>query len=296
MSNEFLGEIPVREETENLVRIWGKFEDRIRGVYLSIPPGAYNRPKAAQSRRKINRLIMEVRLRTGIWSERAMPKSWDLAERKTENRMRQFKRTEPQGSSRKIRNAIISKSEGLVLKDTVRATAGVLGLFNRYLKLISYANRQIEAKIQEFRNFSKEQIDLLVQEGYETHLARGAISKEILTALLEEIGEGNFLVINGRHYNPRKYAEMLARTRMRELQTRSILKTCSAWRNDLVRFSTHDSPCRICAPLEGTIYSISGNSNIHDPLDTITPPPVHPRCEHNLDPYYEGFKEARDHA
>lgn len=118
-------------------------------------------------------------------------------------------------------------------------------------------------------------------------LSRGTLSRQIRDYLLRKLKGEDFIIINGRHYGVRGYAELVARTRMREAQTEATKELCKEFDNDLVQFSKHDTPCEECAKYEGEIYSISGNSDKYEPLSDEVTPPVHPNCEHNLNPTSE---------
>lgn len=106
----------------------------------------------------------------------------------------------------------------------------------------------------------------------------------ILDRLMGILGEASFIEINGRNYNLKAYSELVARTTMREAQTDATKELCREYDNDLVQFSKHDSPCEVCAPLEGQVFSVSGTDPDYPELTDDETPPIHPRCEHNLNP------------
>jgi len=58
--------------------------------------------------------------------------------------------------------------------------------------------------------------------------------------------------------------------------------------------SSHNSSCKICAPLEGRVYSISGNNKEFPPLNKAysgTHMNIHPNCRHVLVPYIESLAD-----
>lgn len=84
------------------------------------------------------------------------------------------------------------------------------------------------------------------------------------------------------------YAETVARSTTREATNTATVTQVQEIGNDLVKMTNHSSPCPICAPLEGRIYSISGKSKDYPPLDRAYSGEyanIHPNCGHRLLPY-----------
>lgn len=101
---------------------------------------------------------------------------------------------------------------------------------------------------------------------------------------------------------PDAYAKLVANTTTREAQNLGRINTAREYRQDLVRMSSHASPCPICAQYEGRVYSISGSDPRYPPLygtafgngfNTI-----HPFCGHSAHPYVERLADdpERDRA
>ncbi|MFA7177480.1 MAG: phage minor capsid protein, partial [Smithellaceae bacterium] len=100
--------------------------------------------------------------------------------------------------------------------------------------------------------------------------------------LLDQIGGGDFIIVNGKSYNVKSYAELVARTRMRESQTQATIELANEFENDLAEIPRHDNPCEeICAEYQGKVYSISGKHPDY-PMLPDGGPPFHPRCECTL--------------
>ena len=89
----------------------------------------------------------------------------------------------------------------------------------------------------------------------------------------------------------KKYADLVAKTRLRTVQTKSVLNSCKEYENDLVEVSAHGTDCTICIIYEGGIYSLSGKHTTYPYLDSY--PPWHPRCQHHIRPTSEVALEAR---
>ena len=96
----------------------------------------------------------------------------------------------------------------------------------------------------------------------------------------------------GRMIRLDAYAEMVARSTTREATNLATMDQLQELNHDLVQMSDHASPCEICAPLEGRVYSISGSSPDYPPLDIAHGEGfanIHPNCKHVLTPYIAKF-------
>jgi hypothetical protein len=157
------------------------------------------------------------------------------------------------------------------------------------LDSIAYMNRSIENGKENvgrlFRSVNEVVQNLISEDGLNTIIASGlvkgntseSVKQELFKELLEKHGTGP-LIINGRRYKPDKYAEMLARTRIREAQTEGVIRYAEESGNDLVRVSDHSTLTTICQEFEGNIYSISGKHPKYPKL--IRKTPFHPNCLH----------------
>lgn len=136
--------------------------------------------------------------------------------------------------------------------------------------------------------------------------AKGAnrTGKDLVERLRRE-GVTAFTDRSGRNWSLSAYANMATRTTARQAQVLSVLTQNED--HDLYRISSHGSTCPICAPLEGRIYSKSGNnpeypslSDAFGKVDKAGPRSlensylnIHPNCLHALLEYHpEGKSEA----
>lgn len=88
--------------------------------------------------------------------------------------------------------------------------------------------------------------------------------------------------------NLEAYVNMVTRTVLAETENRAIMNHLQANDKDLVKMSSHSTSCKICAPLQGRVYSISGNSTEYPPLKIAfsgNHANIHPNCRHYLIPY-----------
>jgi hypothetical protein len=128
---------------------------------------------------------------------------------------------------------------------------------------------------------SEKEINKQIETGFDAKKTwQGSIKK-----LYNAIDEGKVISIlckDGitRNYDPKYYAEMIVRTRMRESETNITTQTALYYDTDLVQVSSHNTDCPICQEYEGKIYSIGGLSKDFPQLDEE--PPYHPHCMHIL--------------
>ena len=115
-----------------------------------------------------------------------------------------------------------------------------------------------------------------------------ALAREGVTAFVDKAG---------RKWSLYTYCSMVARTTSRQAE---VLATLTAdEEHDLYKISSHGTTCKICAPLEGRVYSKSGEDPDFPPLasafgkiDTAGPDDltnsylnIHPNCLHVLMPW-----------
>lgn len=118
--------------------------------------------------------------------------------------------------------------------------------------------------------------------------AQGLTAKETQKILVEEIfginGQGK-LVINGRKYDPTKYADMFARSAIKETQNTAAFNEAKSVGSDIMEMSSHSSACEICQPLEGRWYSLNRDGDYPYIYSTAWKGGhklPHPRCEHTF--------------
>lgn len=76
------------------------------------------------------------------------------------------------------------------------------------------------------------------------------------------------------------YAELVARTKIIEASSQSVIATAVETGSDLVQISSHNTKTPLCAEYEGKIFSISGKDPDFPMLDAE--PPFHPNCMHTM--------------
>lgn len=91
----------------------------------------------------------------------------------------------------------------------------------------------------------------------------------------------------GRRHRLESYAELVARTTTREATNTATTETGQQLGYDLVKFSVHYPTCEVCAPVQGRVFSISGNDKRFPALSEVPGfdqgfKTIHPNCRHVL--------------
>lgn len=139
-------------------------------------------------------------------------------------------------------------------------------------------------------------INNLIAKGF---IDGGSVNKAtsyLKNKLFKTLNDGKVISLvdkngNTRNYKIKKYAELVARTKMINAQTQSTFDIAHAVGSDLVQMSSHNSNCSICGPLEGKIYSLSGNDDDFPQLDFDVP--LHSNCEHSFTVVFREILESR---
>ena len=104
------------------------------------------------------------------------------------------------------------------------------------------------------------------------------MANEGLTAMVDSAG---------RKHRLDTYAELVARTTTREATNTATTETGRQLGYDLVKFSSHYPTCEVCAPVQGRVFSVSGNDSRFPALSEVPGfdngfKTIHPNCRHAL--------------
>ena len=293
---ESFGLIPQKELIARLVRYYGRIESYVENNILSINASNYKKREASRAIKDLESFMRVANQQIFDFFDLNIPRTYYEARRKVKNRIeKKLKRKQ----KKKIENErVIDRQLRNTARTINRANESIIKTARQYLKLLEGAHKivdklpretnKISGELQEF-NFSdiRWQVEGIVQSTRAAGKSQFYAYRDIKN-LLGTLFQGSPMIqVNGRNYKLKKYAKMLGRTEFRTAQTNATLSACKEHDVGLVRFSAHASPCRICAPLEGEIFSISGKHSRYPSLNSGDAPPVHPHCEHNLDPYDE---------
>jgi hypothetical protein len=276
----------------DLQRIYGAAEKELRSLMLGIDLADFDGAKAETLKRKARRIVTYLNVISGRWTQRITREAYAKADKRTRAILARLGKTRARGPepARSGPKAVQDIAETALLK----AIGSIMQTVENYAAAAMRATqaiRIIPATIQAFAYGDvADKIDDLARKAVKKEMARGALQKQIMDTLEEDILDGNFITIVGkagvsRTYNIRKYAKMVARTTLRDAQTAATIDNCKRYENDLVAVSSHGTDCAICAEYEGNIYSISGNDSKYPALDES--PPFHPNCMHVITPTSE---------
>lgn len=289
--------IPMKARIAEIQAVYASAAGRIIVALSSLEPESYTAAKSGAVLSQVKDIIDRLDTAVQMWAPGAIRAAYKESASVARTRLEMIgakglstKKYDPARHDKKI--TALTKT---VMTDYWKANRTIEKTARKYLSVVSQAAAKVK-KIAQMQAFDIEDawpwITRLLKRARPADVAaatlsEGTLSRQIRDYLLSKLKGEDFIIINGRHYNVKSYAELVARTRMREAQTEATKELCKEFDNDLVQFSKHDNPCEECAKYEGEIYSISGNSDEYEPLSDEATPPVHPNCEHNLNPTSE---------
>lgn len=273
----------------NIVSAYGKAGTEIRNMLLNIDIETIDSVKADSVMNQTRRIVAGLHLSAEKWIDEDLKKAYNTGTRKAKTSLQVlgFKPVKPAYTSKE---QIIGEN---AFNYFYLANKSMMDMVDNYLSIILYSRYELDrAKIQSF-DFEdiEEEVDLLAIEAVKEQYSHQVLKGQILEKLSKYIKEDKFLEIKGRKYNPKKYAEMVARTELRKAQTEGVLSTCKSYECDLVEVSSHGTKCEECSQYEGNVYSISGSDPVYESLDFY--PPFHPNCEHSIRPTSREAIEVR---
>lgn len=124
-------------------------------------------------------------------------------------------------------------------------------------------------------------------------------SAKIFLEKMKEDGITGFTDVAGRNWRLSRYADMTIRTTARQAANAGTMGTG----HDLFEVSSHGTTCKICAPLEGRVFSVSGTNPNYPPITEAfgkvdpfggdglenTWLNIHPNCLHVWIEYHEEY-------
>lgn len=129
-------------------------------------------------------------------------------------------------------------------------------------------------------------------------IASGSTVRQMKENLIRMLQNKGFMTVqygqgkNAYQVSLDSYAAMVARSTTREAGNIARENQLIANGYDLVKMTTHYPTCRICAPLQGRVYSISGKDKRFPPLSRAFSSGyhnVHPNCRHVITYFIDTF-------
>lgn len=269
------------ERIRELERIYRVIEKEIMNDLLLVDVGNYQEVKTVKVQEKINRLIKMLNRSATEWSKVAVPEAYEKGYEVAKTRLEIIGAEKDEEFSERIHKHTIKNEVEETIDTLITADLSIKINVGTYLYLVRQSALGL-MQIQEFDFRDEAFISDLLDDTIIAGGTRNQAKKLITEYITSEVGEGKFIQIRGRNYNMSKYADLVAKTRLRTVQTKAVLNSCKQYANDLVEVSAHGTDCIICDPYEGNIYSLSGKDSPYPWLDAY--PPFHPRCQHHIRP------------
>ena len=303
-----IGLIPKEAMVKRIGSAYAGASRSIVAILRELDPNSYTAAAGGHALARVRAIVEQLNMRAAEWARKSVKAAYQESRGIAETRLEAIGAARPKpkkgakaGSPDKRHKKAIAKYARLTTRDYLKANRTILITAGKYLSMLAYARKKLddyrEASVQAFTSEAiKEYIKRTVAGSLKAktkynagmaHLTSKDIAGKIMAKLKDSIGGGDFIVVNGKNYNLKAYSEMVARTRMRESQTEATIELCNEFENDLVQFSKHENPCDECAQYEGQVFSISGNHPDYPKLPDEAYCPVHPRCEHSLNPTSE---------
>jgi hypothetical protein len=306
-----LGLIPKEAMVKRIGSAYAGASRSIASILRELNPESYTESAGGAALARIRSIVEQLNMRAAEWARRSVKAAYQESRGIAETRLEAIgaQRSKPKTGAKagsvkstgeKRHNRAIAQAVKRTTRDYLKANRTILVTAGKYLSTLAYARKKLddyrEASIQAFtaeavKSFIQKTVAgaLVTKSKYnagEASLTSKDIAGKIRGKLLDQIGGGDFIIVNGKNYNLKSYAELVARTRMRESQTQAVMEICEAFDNDLVQIDIHDDPCSFCAEHQGRVFSISGNSLKYPKLPDGGPP-FHPRCECTCGPTSE---------
>jgi hypothetical protein len=257
----------------------------------------YKEMAAAQSSARIDRLMRELDRSTVRWAQKTLNGIYGIRRKELGPVFVALGLRRRPGT--KKTGAIISQKDMLIDMGKFLITAN--RTIKRSADLYIYLSNRASSRLSQIQAFDEEDVaaaekifDAWAEEAVLAGWNRKRLSDMYEQYIEGSLNEDGLVNIRGRNFQPEDYARLLARTKLRDAQSAATLSLCDEYECDLVEFSSHASPCSLCAPLEGQIFSISGTSKIYPALTSEETPPIHPNCEHSIGPTTELALEFRE--
>lgn len=278
----------------DLQRIYGAAGHELRTLLLSIDLSTFDGAKAEEIKRKVRRIVTYLNGVSGRWTRQTTRAAYEKAAEKVKARLWKLGRRIPRGimPARSGPSVVEATADTALLK----ATGSIMRTVEQFISAALMGTSMTKNIVRAVQEFDYENVDIefadLAAQAVKQELSRGALKKQIMDRLRQLVGDENFIQIGDRMYNLRSYAEMVARTTLREAQTQATLDLCATYENDLVEISDHNTDCALCEQYEGNVYSLSGNDSEYPKLEEETP--FHPNCQHSMIPTSSEALRARE--
>lgn len=277
--------IPLKSRIAEIQSVYANTAERIVALLSSLDPATYTAAESGKVLSDIKLIIAGLDMNVRMWAPGAIRAAYEESKGVARTRLemigaKQSKRYDPARHDKKI--AALTK---MVMSDYWKANRTIEKTARKYLSVVGQAAAGVK-KIEQAQMFDSATVKSFINRTVAgslraatkynagmAHLTSKDIAAKIRAKLLGKLSDEGFIVVNGRSYNLKSYAELVARTRMRESQTEAVKESMKQFDEDLVEIPVHDNPCpEICAPRQGKVYSISGKTPGYELLPDGGPP------------------------
>lgn len=254
---------------------------KIRAVLLEGDLSAVSAIEAGRRREMVRKIVKDLDREASAWAMSAIPEMYLQAGRKS--------RTALEILGKKPRKKPLSNPARVMAETTLdfylKANRSIMRSAEAFLTMAMEAGRTTsKVSLQEYSLGQSDPawLNQAAERAMKEEWSKGELKKAITEHLAGMVENGNMININGRYLVMDSYADMVARTSLRDAATTATRDLCREYENDLVEVSDHGTECEVCEPFEGEVFSLSGKDPNHAAIEEY--PPYHPNCLHSILP------------
>lgn len=275
----------VEKEAMKIKAAYKAAADRLAAVLQRLDPDAYSESTAAAVMTSAQEIVGSLNARSRAWARRALTTAYEDERRISKNRLVVIGAEPGRGGKKRherAKAALIRQT----LRDLFKANATFERTAQQYLGMVRAASRGLQ-KLEAMSPELTTRIGGLAKKAVKDGLARQTLKNQIRKLLDLTLRGRDFISIRGkdgvlRDYKAGKYAEMVARTRLREAASEATVNAAREYDHDLVEIPAKGGSCEDCIEIEGQVYSLTGDTPGYPVLTDEERPPIHPNCRHYL--------------
>ena len=277
-----VGLIPERPDVDRIGRTYNVAGKKLTKIFLSVDPiVSFKSSETPGLVRQVQTIVNGLDRYALNWSRPSVESAYDDAEVISITKLRALGREPDPGFDKSVEKLTKDEFSNVTEQDLIDANQSILVTANIYFDIVGRAAQNL-LEIQGWDLRDEVVISDLLDEAVRAGESRGQIAKRIMNHFKGIIGDEQYIRINARNYNLKYYSRMVARTRLRKVQSQSTRNTCDQYENDLVEISDHGSLTEVCLPFQGRVFSLNGTTPGKPILSDE--PPYHPNCMHSMAP------------
>lgn len=280
MAIRVVGLIPEREDLSILTKFYSKISRDIKSAVMGLVSTGYTEIGAMKIRKRVEALVHRLNVFVSGWTRKSLKDAYKDAANIGIVRMDILGLKSDPEFDKSIHQKTINAYRDDTFDIFVKSNQSIIENVNALLSMVKAATEPLE-QFEAFDMRDEVVISNLMDELLLEGETRNAAKKAVISHFADIIGDGDFININGRDYNLKKYAKMVGRTRLRKVQSQAAANLAKQYDNDLVEISDHQTEFDdICLEYEGNVYSLYGKTPGYDVLPEY--PPFHPNCMHSM--------------